>query len=229
MISPLLRRAYLALAYVPMRVSGLAYRWLAAPRAGLVKVHLGPGKGNYLPGWINLDANIVSAKVDVWADLTGKLPFRDGTVDVFYSHHVIEHLPDRSLPRFFADMYRCLKPGGCIRVAGPDAFAAAKKLVEGDIAWFSSDFPDRRASIGGRFANFLLCGGEHLTLLTESYLRELAAAAGFVDIERQLPTRETRYPRLIDEAVLGKEWENDLHTPHTLVIEARKPEARSSS
>lgn len=223
MLSPWLRRFYFAAAYLPMRVSGLAYRLFVAPREGVVKVHLGPGRSNYLEGWINLDANIVSAKVDVWADLTGALPFHDATVDAFYSHHVVEHLPDRALPRLFRELHRCLKPGGCIRIAGPDAHAAAKKLVEGDLAWFSSDFPDRRASIGGRFANFLLCGGEHLTLLTESYLAELAGTAGFVDIARCLPARETGYPALIDQAVLGREWESDWGTPHTLVVEARKP------
>ena len=206
-----------------MRLSALAYRWLLAPRKGLVKVHLGPGQGNYLDGWLNLDANIITAKLDIWADLRSALPFRDATIDVFYAHHVIEHLPDRQLPRLFREMYRCLKPGGCLRLGGPDAFGAAKKLVQGDTQWFSSDFPDKRTSIGGRFANFLLCGGEHLTLLTESYLSELAENAGFVNIRRCIPSRETAYPGLIDDAVLCREWESDFDTPHTLIVEASKP------
>jgi predicted SAM-dependent methyltransferase len=206
-----------------MRISGFAYRVLRAPRKGIARVHLGPGQGNYLAGWINVDANIFSAKADVWSDLTGALPFRDSTVDVFYAHHVIEHLPDRCLPRLFREMYRCLKPGGCVRVGGPDAQSAAKKLVEGDIGWFSSDFPDKRSSIGGRFANFLLCGGEHVALLTESYIAELAGAAGFARIRRCLPARDTGYPGLIDGKVLGKEWESDYETPHTLIVEAEKP------
>ena len=45
-----------------------------------------------------------------------KLPFRNNAVDVFYSHHVIEHLPDSSLPFHFREMYRCLKGEGIIRV-----------------------------------------------------------------------------------------------------------------
>lgn len=225
MIPSALRQLYFALAYLPMRIGACAYRAIRAPRQGRVLVHLGPGRGNYLEGWINVDANIISARVDVWADLTATLPFHDGTVDAFYAHHVIEHLPDRSLLSLFREMYRCLKAGGCIRVGGPDAQGAAKKLVEGDINWFSSDFPDRRSSIGGRFANFLLCGGEHLTLLTESYIAEIAFAAGFVNVRRCLPTRETGYPDRFDAAVLGKEWENDLNTPHTLIVEAEKPRA----
>ena len=146
-----------------------------------MKVHLGPGQGNYLPGWINLDANRFTARVDVWANLLDPLPFRDVTVDVFYSHDVIEHLPDAFLPTHFRDMHRALKPGGVIRVGGPNIDNAIRKFVEGDAAWFWN-FPDDRKSLGGKFANFVLCRGEHLTVLTFSYLDELLTDAGFSSI-----------------------------------------------
>jgi predicted SAM-dependent methyltransferase len=61
---------------------------------GKVKVHLGPGQKNYIPKWINIDANIFSAKADLWADLRYRLPFHNSTVDAVYSHHMIEHLHD---------------------------------------------------------------------------------------------------------------------------------------
>lgn len=224
MISHDLRVAYYALLRWPMRLNGLLYKHLRAPRNGdgTVKVHLGPGQKNYLDGWINLDANALTAKIDVWADLSNKLPFHDETVDVFYSHHVIEHLPDRHLSFHLHEMFRCLKHGGVIRIGGPNGDAAAQKFLEGDAAWFS-DFPDARTSVGGRFANFILCGGEHLTILTFSYLQELASAVGFVDIRKVRPVSETGYPDLVDEKLLAKETENTPEIPHTLIIEARKP------
>ncbi len=222
MISRRLKAFYYAAMGYPMRANAWAYRRFRAPRGGVVKVHLGPGRLNYLEGWINVDANRVSARIDVWANLLDGLPFRDGTVDVFYSHHVIEHLPDHELPGHFAEMYRCLKPGGVIRVGGPNGEAAAKKLLEGDAAWFG-DFPDKRASVGGRFANFILCRGEHLTILTASYLAEIAGGAGFVDVRPCRPRTETAYPHLIDERVRGKEDHDDGELPHTLIVEARKP------
>ena len=79
-----------------MRANAVIYRSFLAPRNGhqIVKVQLGPGQKNYFPGWINVDANMFTGKCDVWADLRYTLPFRDSTVDVFYSHHTIEHLPD---------------------------------------------------------------------------------------------------------------------------------------
>jgi len=176
-----------------MRLNGWLHRNLRAPRKGTVKVHLGPGRKNYLAGWINVDANCFTAKCDVWANLNNALPFPDNTVDVFYSHHVIEHLPDALLPFHFREMFRCLKNGGVVRVGGPNGDSAMRKYVEGDVAWFS-DFPDKRGSLGGRLANFILCRGEHLAILTPSYLTELAGATGLVNLQICLPAKQTHYP-----------------------------------
>lgn len=149
------------------------------------------------------------------------LPFRDNTVDVFYSHHVILHLPDTSLEAHLADMFRCLKPGGLVRLAGPNGDSAIRKFLEGDLEWFGP-FPDSRKSVGGRFVNFMLCRGEHLTILSQSYFRELLGDAGFTDLDFRLP-KTTGVPELIDEPVLRGEYEPTPDTPRTLVVEARKP------
>src|SRR5689334_4739045 len=129
---------------VPMRLNACLYRTFRAPTAGLIRVHLGPGQKNYFQGWVNLDANPLTAKIDVWADLTSRLPFKDSTIDAFYSHHVIEHLPDTELARLFDEMYRCLKPGGIIRMAGPHGDNAIIKYMENDAEWFG-EWPDKRA------------------------------------------------------------------------------------
>ena len=221
MISRQLKALYYAILSVPMRLNATFYRCVRAPSSGIVKVHLGPGTRNYLQGWINVDANAFTARIDVWADIGHGLPFRDNTVDAIYSHHVIEHLPDQFLPAHFREMYRCLKPGGMIRVGGPNADSAIRKYLEGDLAWFS-DFPDRRVSVGGRLANFIFCRGEHLTILTESYLREIAEAAGFVGMTFPRPGQETGSPGVFSPVLA---WEDqDFHTmPHTLIVEACKP------
>jgi predicted SAM-dependent methyltransferase len=221
MLSRSAKAAYYALLWAPMRANALRHRCF--PRRKLSKkVHLDPGQGNYLAGWTNVDANFVTAKIDIWADLRGTLPFSAEMAEAFHSHHVIEHLPDRLLPFHFAEMFRVLRPGGVIRVAGPNADAAIEKFQEGDVDWFS-DFPDKRYSIGGRFANFILCGGEHLTILTSSYLAELAAGAGFVDISFCLPAQQTNFPNVFGTDVLLKERRSTPESPHTLVAEARRP------
>ena len=202
-----------------MAANGVLYRKLRAPRSGTLKAHLGPGQKNYLQGWINVDANMFTAKCDVWADLRNPLPFHDGTLDCVYSHHVVEHLPN--LAEHFRDALRCLKPGGLYRVGGPNGDAAIRKYMENDHSWFG-DFPDRRVSIGGRFENFIFCRQEHLTILTLSFLEELMAHAGFMQIRASLPAKETRAPDLFGDC-LSIENESDFETPHTLIVEAEKP------
>src|SRR5262245_40371762 len=202
-----------------LKINGILYRRFRAPRTGIVKVQLGPGQRNYLPDWINLDANILTAKIDVWVDLRNPLPFHDSTVSAIYSHHVVEHLPD--LFFHFREIYRTLKPGGIFRVGGPNGDAAIRKFVDADRAWFG-DFPDVRSSLGGRLDNFIFCRREHLMILTESFLDEAARAAGFPRVIVCEPTK-TGYPDLIDGSVLALEAESTPDCPHTLIVEGQKP------
>ena len=82
MISKHLGATCHAVMRVPMCVSGRLYKHPRAPRLSKapVKVQLGPSRAKYLDDWINVDANIITAKTDVWADLQDELPFRDNTV-----------------------------------------------------------------------------------------------------------------------------------------------------
>jgi len=221
MLNRKLKAAYFAVLHYPMRANALRHRVIPKKYESL-KVQLGPGQMNYMQGWINVDANFLSSKIDIWSDISAKLPFRSSITDAFYSHHVIEHLADSALPFHFSEMFRCLKPGGVIRVGGPNADMAIRKFEEHDLEWFS-DFPDTRQSIGGRFANFLLCKGEHQTILTSSYLKELADAVGFEGVDFCNPRRDTHFPSVFDDEVLSKEWESTPDFPHTLIMEARKP------
>lgn len=223
MLSRQVKAAYFALMRYPMRVNALRYR-LFPVSSTACRVQLGPGQEHYLNGWVNVDANFLTAKVDIWADISGKLPFRTGTVDAFYSHHVIEHLPDSSLPHHFAELFRCLKPGGVIRIGGPNGNVAFERFLANDAEWFS-DFPDKRRSVGGRMANFILCRGEHLAILTSSYLEELATEAGFTGIAFRKPKTETGFPQIYDQQVLSTEYEETPDYPHTLLMEAVKPVA----
>ncbi len=201
-----------------MRVNGFLYKNFRAPKKGTLKVHLGPGQENYIKGWINIDANMFTAKCDIWADLRNPLPFHSGTVDAFYSHHMIEHLPD--IQSHLKEVFRCLKPGGVYRVGGPNCDSAISKFVENDLNWFG-DFPEKRASIGGKLENFIFCGGEHLSILTFSMLNEFMQSIGFKEVSSCQPSKETKYVKLFNEC-LQKEHETDFKNPHTLIIEAKK-------
>ena len=185
----------------------------------VLKLHLGPGKKNYIDEWINIDANMFTGKCDLWLDLRNKLPFKNSSVDYCYSHHMVEHLPN--MKSHFVDIFRILKPGGIYRFGGPNGDTAIKKFVENDHEWFSN-FPDKRNSIGGKFENLIFCRNEHLTILTFSYLKEILENVGFINIKKYLPTKETQKPEVFNQC-LNFENENDFENPHTLILEITKP------
>lgn len=55
-----------------------------------------------------------------WADATKHIPEQDGSVEVLYSSHMIEHLDRDKALSFLKQARRVLKPDGIIRLAVPD-------------------------------------------------------------------------------------------------------------
>jgi hypothetical protein len=55
-------------------------------------------------------------------------------------------------------------------------------------------------------------------------LEEFMSEIGYKDICSCKPVKETNYPELFGEC-LSKEHESDFIMPHTLIIEAKKPES----
>lgn len=217
MISRGLKDFYYKISSPFLYINGGIFKYFRAPSSGTVRVQLGPGQRNYLKNWLNLDANIFT-KIDVAVDLRHKLPFKDNSVDCFYSFHVIEHLPD--LHKHFTEAKRCLKPGGIYRFGGPNGDSAINRFAAGDTKWFS-DFPVKRTSIGGRFENFIFCKGEHLTILLESYLKEVLADVGFKEVRVGVPVKTTSSPELFNDC-LAIEYEDNFEYPHSIVLEAVK-------
>lgn len=217
MLSYRQKRLYYLVANPLMAMNATRYKLLNAPAKGngdFIKVHLGPGQSNYVAGWINVDANMFTARCDLWANIEGRLPFNDSSVDALYSHHVVEHLLD--IDRHFVEAYRILKPGGAYRVGAPNGESAVRKFLEKDELWFG-DFPRSYRSLGGRLNNFLLCAHEHHHIITECYLKELGELAGFKKIVIGVSKRETTFPYFRE--VFEKEWEDDPTCSRTLIVE----------
>lgn len=102
------------------------------------------------PCWTNIDHAsdwYAAAQAPfVEHDLMGPapLPIATASAEIIYSSHVIEHLTDASVSRFFAEAYRALRPGGVIRITtGPDADLDLAALRRGDVDWFYWDRSDR--------------------------------------------------------------------------------------
>jgi Uncharacterized protein conserved in bacteria len=64
-----------------------------------------------------------------YMNLNRKWHFKDDSVDVVYASHVFEHLTLHSADLFLKESYRCLKPGGIIRIVVPDLYKICKKYI----------------------------------------------------------------------------------------------------
>lgn len=79
-----------------------------------------------LPGSIGLD-QLALPGVDVVADLSQKLPFKDGEFEVVHSNQVLEHVPN--LIGLMQEMHRILAPGG-IAVAHVPYFRSSWAAID---------------------------------------------------------------------------------------------------
>jgi SAM-dependent methyltransferase len=79
-----------------------------------IRLNIGAGE-TYIPGYINID---ISRKADITLDLgKDKLPFDDDSVDLIFSYHTLEHVPDYLFA--LSEIHRVLRHGGHFLVGLP--------------------------------------------------------------------------------------------------------------
>lgn len=83
------------------------------------------------PGWVVTNVNAVTRN---YLDATRTWPLEDGSVSHVYSDNVIEHLPLEATRAMLAEAYRCLQPGGVIRLITPDVRAHVEMYLSGQPA-----------------------------------------------------------------------------------------------
>lgn len=98
-----------------------------SPNDGKIRINVGSGDWS-CDGWTNLDyptkwyAGSQSHHKFIPYDIRSQnLPFKNESVDLIYSSHVIEHIENEHIENFFKECYRVLKHGGGGRLCCPDA------------------------------------------------------------------------------------------------------------
>lgn len=87
-------------------------------------LEIGPGK-ECIPGFETYGEG---GDVDHKGDAR-RLPFQDGTFDVVYSSHCIEHIPWYQVEATLNEWQRVVKPGGALEVWTVDGYKIMKALV----------------------------------------------------------------------------------------------------
>ena len=223
MIPLFLRNTYTSLVTPFIWCNAKIYRKFRCPSNGL-QVHIGPGQDRYIQNWLNVDVNLISAKIDLWANIAHGLPFKDECVEAFYTYHVVEHIRFDHSVKVFKEMFRTIKKGGTVRIGVPDTGNAAKAYIDNNFEWYANycnNFPKAHSSIGGKFQNFVMCDNSHVQMFDFSFMKEQLELSGFKNIIRRNP-KETDYPNIYTEDVLKGEYEKNPEFPHTLVVECKK-------
>ena len=114
----------------------------------LIAENLNIGAGRwYHPLWHNLDHPFEGydksqGTVDFVHDLTAgdPLPIESGQLSAIYTSHTIEHLNDYCTGVLFNECFRCLEPGGYLRITCPDAALAHAAYCRNDkLFWYPHD------------------------------------------------------------------------------------------
>ncbi len=88
------------------------------------KLNIGAGR-SYIPGFINID---ISERADISLNLSNdKLPFEDDSVDLVFSYHTLEHVPDYIFA--LSEIHRVLKDGGVFLLGVPYVTLTKYNLV----------------------------------------------------------------------------------------------------
>lgn len=142
-----------------------------------LRLHLGCGKIDH-PGFVNVDA-IPRRHVHFVQPVDELGRFADGTVDLIYACHVLEHFSHLRVPVVLREWFRVLKPGGRLCLSVPDF----------DLVLDIYDGTGRRIPV---ILNALMGGQEyaynyHRVAFNKEYLTNLLLAAGFRQVREWAP------------------------------------------
>ena len=163
------------------------------PTDNLVKLNLGSFLDMFYEGWINIDILPLHefAKAQAYNflqhDVTTGLPYKDKSVDIIMSNHMLEHITRDDGKKLLAECYRVLKSGGIIRFSVPDTKLITQKYMDGDINEYRyiNVGVEQAEDDAEAYYSLLLSG--HLTIFDEQSLTKMLENAGFKDIKKVGP------------------------------------------
>lgn len=179
-----------------------------------MKIHIGCGKRDFGPGWINIDQEKFP---HVHHSDIFNLPCQRGTVDLIYSSHVIEYFDRFEIFHLLSEWNAFLRPGGTLRVAVPNFEVMSKLYVEKkcDLSNILGPLYGRMKSGQGNIY--------HKTTYDFDSLRGVLEKSGFVDV-RLYDWRKTEHAQHDDHSqAYYPHMDKENGTLISLNVECTKP------
>lgn len=108
------------------------------------KLHLGCG-AKKIEGWFHIDL-VDFPHIDHRGKVEELFFIKDGTVELIYASHVLEHFGRRTYMDVLREWRRVLAPGGILRLAVPDFETGARLYLSGKL---SRGIEDVRGIVSG--------------------------------------------------------------------------------
>ena len=150
------------------------------------KLEIGPGPKKLGNDWITADCRPGSDYLFFWG--IDRLPCEDGTFDLIYSSHCLEHVPWFNTKHAIAEVFRLLKPGGTFRVHVPNfAFLVEcyQDRIAGDDWRRHNPSGDPMLWLNGRIFTY---GPQdpnwHRSVFDQYSLADFLREAGFINVQR---------------------------------------------
>ncbi len=157
-----------------------------------IKLNLGCGdRFNRGVSWLNTDF-MASPPFVYKTDLRKKLPFKNARFEFIYSSHVLDHFEPLTAELIIEEIYRCLRPGGILRIVVPDLEFNCRhylKSVEDNGSfpekhhWFMIELLDQmtRPRHGGEKAKFIRMAKESRDPAMRNRMRPLLGQECWID------------------------------------------------
>ena len=145
-----------------------------------MKVNVGCGN-DIRKGWVNLDFRDEDG-VDVVADITEGMPFKDGECDELLCQDVLEHFPLAMTDKILSEWARVLRKGGYITIEVPNMELNFKHWILGETKCLpGQNMTERFSEIV--FGKQDYVGNFHYQLFDRSRFDEILPRNGFEVIE----------------------------------------------
>jgi len=171
----------------------------------MIKLNIGSNSWKF-EGWVNIDIDS-SVHPDIALDVRKGLPWSDNQVDFIFMEHFLEHIGRQEQWNLLKECYRVLKPGGGIRITGPDLQKLAKLYLSGDFDLWRSRSTAPADTICD-FMNDVFYNWGHCYIPDPDQLKYMLTKTGFKNVSVE-KFRESRFDEMRNLDIRSQSFNED--------------------